>query len=58
MKEITDKINNYYVDLSKKEFARYGYIVDMKDIELARKRGWIREDVYNQVKVNIESRKK
>ena len=30
----------------------------MKDIELARKRGWIREDVYNQVKVNIESRKK
>jgi hypothetical protein len=58
LKEITDKINNYYVDLSKKEFARYGYIVDMKDIELARKRGWIREDVYNQVKVNIESRKK
>lgn len=42
LKEITDKINNYYVDLSKKEFARYGYIVDMKDIELARKRGWIR----------------
>ena len=57
-KSILQKINNYYVDLSTKDFKKYGHIVDMKDIELARKRGWIRKDVYNQVKVNIESRKK
>jgi hypothetical protein len=36
--------------------VKYGYIVDMKDIDEARQRGWIREEVYNQVKKNIETR--